>query len=170
MIEFKHENYKIGLCLNIEEWAKEFYDMPDDAIIDNVEEMQRECMGFSDITGRELWIFLPKKYEPLDFESTIAHEVGHIIDFKHKENHEQIEANDELHEEKANYYEGYYMTVRRIVDKANRALAEHLHENAVLHLADVTDTVCHNQSCTAKSQRNYCKINNTDCIERQTGR
>jgi len=127
MIKFKHEDYTVELCLDIDEWAKEFYGMPDGAIIDNVEEMQRECMGFSEISGKQLWIFLPKKYEPEEFESTIAHEVGHIIDLKHTVNPEQIEENDELHELKANYYEGYYMTVRRIVDKANRALAEHIH-------------------------------------------
>ncbi len=119
MIEFEYKGYKVGLCFDIEEWAKKFYDMPDGAIIENRKEMESECMGFSEISENKLWIFLPKKYKEYDFESTVAHEVGHLIEFKYKENPHTGEENDDFHEEKANHYESYYMIVRGIIDKSN---------------------------------------------------
>ncbi len=37
MKTFKEQDYTINICTNIIEWAKEFYDMPDGAILGNEE-------------------------------------------------------------------------------------------------------------------------------------
>jgi uncharacterized protein YjaZ len=65
------------------EWAQEFYDMPQDAIIANKEEVLAECMGFAQIDDKEIWIFVPPQYDLADLIQTIAHEVGHIVEMKH---------------------------------------------------------------------------------------
>lgn len=122
MNSIKHKGYTLNLCTDIIEWAKTFYGMPEDSELDNREELEKECMGFSSLDDKEIWIFVPKNCKAEEFESTIAHEVGHIIEFKHPTNPEQIEENDELHEQKAEHYEQYYMLVRELVRISNKEL------------------------------------------------
>ena len=109
------DEYTIYICIDIIEWAKEFYAMPEGAELANLDEVSKECMGFAQIDDKLIWIFVPEIYHLTDLKETIAHEVGHIIEFKHTSNAEQIEENDELHEIKAEYYMNYYLLVDKIV-------------------------------------------------------
>ncbi len=112
----KEKDYTVNICTDIIEWAKEFYDMPEDAELGNEEEVSSECMGFASIDEKILWVFVPKKYNLKELKETIAHEIGHIIEMEYPTNPEQIESNDELHELKADHYMNFYLLVDKIVD------------------------------------------------------
>mgnify|MGYP003405101418 CR=1 FL=1 len=116
MKTLKEKDYTINICTDIIEWAKEFYDMPEDAELGNEEEVSSECMGFASIDEKILWVFVPKKYDLKELKETIAHEIGHIIEMEYPTNPEQIESNDELHELKADHYMNFYLLVDKIVD------------------------------------------------------
>jgi len=116
MKSFTLGNIEVRVCTDIIEWAKEFYDMPQDSKLVNIEEVSQECMGFANIDDKIIWIFVPKHPDIDDIKTTIAHEVGHIIEFNHQSNLEQIDENDEMHEAKANYYMNYYLLVDKMVN------------------------------------------------------
>lgn len=118
MLIFKEQDYTVNICTDILEWAKEFYEMPEGAILANEEEVSDECMGFACVgEDKEIWIFVPKHYDIKDLKGTIAHEIGHIIELKYPTNPETTEGNDELHELKAKHYEEFYLLVDTIVNK-----------------------------------------------------
>lgn len=116
MHTFTEGGYKVNICTDIIEWAKMFYEMPDNAILEGMEELNNECMGFAQIDDKEIWVFIPAEYNKSNLSSTIAHEIGHIIELEHPDNPEQIEGNDSLHEIKANHYEAYYVLVNKILE------------------------------------------------------
>jgi hypothetical protein len=126
MKQFKEQEYTVNICTDIMEWGKEFYGMPDNAELDNRSELESECMGFSQIDDKEIWVFVPKDASEEEIGETLAHEVGHIIVPEFITNPEQIDGNDELHEQKAEYYKNYYMTVRRMLNKAMSAVGHEL--------------------------------------------
>jgi DNA replication initiation complex subunit (GINS family) len=68
-------------------------------------------------------VFVPKEYDLKDLKETISHEIGHIVEMEYPTNPEQIEANDELHEIKADHYMNFYLLVDKIVTDAVCALA-----------------------------------------------
>lgn len=107
MINFKENNIIVNVCTDIEEWARLFYDMPQDATIDNLEEVTSECMGFADIENNTIWIYIPTNYELKDLKETIAHEVGHL-------HYTYLSADEEV---KANYYMEYFMLTDNIINK-----------------------------------------------------
>ena len=119
----KEQEYTINICTDIIEWAKEFYDIPDGAELANEEEVSSECMGFAQLDEKLVWVFVPKEYELKDLKETIAHEIGHIVEMQYPTNPEQIEANDELHEMKADHYMNFYLLVDKIVTYVVGALA-----------------------------------------------
>lgn len=126
MKQFKEQDYTVNICTDIMEWGKEFYGMPDGAELENRSELESECMGFSQIDDKEIWVFVPKYFNEDELAETLAHEIGHIIVPEFITNPDQIEGNDELHEQKAEYYENYYVTVRRMLNKAKSAVGHEL--------------------------------------------
>jgi hypothetical protein len=113
----KEQDYTIKIYTNILDWARDFYGMPDGAILANEDEVSHECQGFAEIDTKSISIFVPKDFNIRELKETLAHEVGHIIELQWPANPEQIEENDELHEIKANYYADYYMLVDSIIEK-----------------------------------------------------
>ncbi len=111
MKTFKIEDYTINVCTDTAEWEKEFYNMPEGAILE-----VDGCMGVTSINDKEIWVFVPPVYDIMELKRTIAHEVGHIIEFNYPKNIEQIDGNDELHELKANHYSKFYMVTDDIVN------------------------------------------------------
>lgn len=107
MKTYNEQHITINICTDIEEWAKEFYNMPENAVIDNIEEVTSECMGFADVENNIIWIYIPDRHDLKDIKKTIAHEVGHL----HKSN---IKGGEES---KAQYYEDFYMLVDNIKNK-----------------------------------------------------
>ncbi len=106
MKTLKEPDYTINICSDVIEWAKEFYNMPDCAILGNEEEVSNECMGFANIDKKEIWIFVPKFYS-----------------LKYATNFKQIEANDEFHESKADYYMNFYLLVDKIFNDITNLLS-----------------------------------------------
>ncbi len=107
MKSFQINSISVNVCNNIIEWAVEFYDMPNNATIDNIEEVTSECMGFADIDNKIIWVYLPDNYDLIDLKKTIAHEVGHLQS-------NNIIGGEEV---KANYYEDYFILVDKIINK-----------------------------------------------------
>jgi hypothetical protein len=125
MITLKEEDYTINICIDIIEWAKKFYDMPDDAILENKSEVDNECMGFACIEDKEVWIFIPKEYKLKELKETIAHEIGHIIELKYPTNPPTLtDKNEYLHELKADHYMSFYSLVDKIVTDVVSVLIE----------------------------------------------
>lgn len=118
----KIKGYTINICTDIVEWAKEFYDMPDGAILANEDEVSSECMGFSQLDDKLVWIFVPKEYDLKDLKETIAHEIGHIIEGGFKHNPAPRMRN--LHEKKANHYMNFYLLTDEIIELTITSLSE----------------------------------------------
>ena len=123
MKTLKEQDYTINICTDIIEWAKEFYGIPDGAELANEDEVSSECMGFAQLDEKLVWVFVPNEYDIKDLKETIAHEIGHIVEMEYPTNPEQIEANDELNEMKADHYMNFYLLVDKIVTDVVGALA-----------------------------------------------
>ena len=106
MRKFTKKGIKVNVCTDINQWAKKFYGMKKGEQIANVKEVSKECMGFAEPDTNQIWIFIPKSFEPLDVHSVIAHEVGHLMTLP-----------DDEPETKAEHYEKYFSTVYEIILK-----------------------------------------------------
>ena len=118
MQTYKEQDITIDVYIDINEFGKEFYGMPDNAIAD--EEMEKEMWGFACIDTKTISIFLPSDYNKIELAETVAHELGHIVELPYPTNPEQINGNDELHELKANHYQDFYKTVTAIMEIIDR--------------------------------------------------
>lgn len=117
MKQFKEQDYTINICIDIIEWAKEFYGMPEGSVLENEQEVSSECMGFANIDEKEIWIFVPKIFNLNDLKETVAHEIGHIIEMEYPTNPDQTDKNFDLHELKADHYMNFYLLVDKIVSQ-----------------------------------------------------
>lgn len=113
MEKFKIEDYTINVCRDIIEWGVFFYGIPEDAQIQNIEELTTESMGFAIIEDKEIFIFIPIGNQNC-YKSTIAHEIGHIIEGGFKKN--PTPRMNKLHEKKAEHYEYYFNLVTKIIN------------------------------------------------------
>lgn len=118
MNKFTYKQYTVNLCTDIEEWAKEFYDMPDGATIENIDEVTSECMGFADTRTNEIYIYVPSEYKVEDVYATLAHEIGHC------QNHIPSCRTNKQHEQKADAYETFFCDVVRIYNTCIDMLIE----------------------------------------------
>jgi hypothetical protein len=116
MKHFTDQDVNIFVCTAIEEWAKEFYDMPEGSIFD-AEQTQGwdQVMGFASIDDKTIWIFLPQDYEVEQLEETVAHELGHLAEMKLLSNPDQSDDNFDLHEQKADYFMNFYLQCKRVI-------------------------------------------------------
>lgn len=117
MRTFFVEDFKINVCQDILEWTKTFYDVPEGAILEEEDRDKVEHMGFSNIDGKEIWVFAPEKWNLFELKQIVAHEVGHIVELKHNLNPAQSDDNDDLHELKADHYMNFFMLVDNIVSQ-----------------------------------------------------
>jgi hypothetical protein len=116
MKTIKEQGYTISICTDFNEWVKEFYEIAEGCIVMPYDQDDKECMGFAEITEKEIWVFLPKDYSLKDLKETVAHEIGHIIEMEHPTNPPE-DAADELHELKADHYMNFFMLVDKIVER-----------------------------------------------------
>lgn len=117
MITKQLENTKVNICTDIMEWGREFYGIPEDYKIEdlqNATELQSECMGFSSIDDNELWIYKSKNCSFEELLSTVAHELGHLVEGGYKKNPPQTKRYDSRHELKAIHYENFVVKSHRI--------------------------------------------------------
>lgn len=113
METFKEQDYTVNICTDIMEWGREFYDLddlPEDAVLANREELESQCMGFANIEDKEIWVFVSNDFDEEELGETIAHEIGHIIETGFTEDGDP--------EEKAEFYESFYSTVRKVLKKS----------------------------------------------------
>jgi len=158
MKTLKQEDYTINVCTDIIEWAKEFYGMPDDSKLANEDEVSGECMGFSQIDTKTIWIFVPKEYDLKDLKETIAHEIGHITEIPYPINPEQTDINDDIHEMKADYYMNFYIFVDKIVsDVLSESIKQYL-KSDVLSESINESTIAMQEKCIYCSREQYKPI------------
>jgi Zn-dependent peptidase ImmA (M78 family) len=112
MITKQIENTKVTLYTDAEEYAKDFFDIPEGAILDT--NNLTESAGFSSIDDDEIWIFKGKNCSFEELLSTVAHELGHLIEGGYKKNPPQIKRYDSRHELKAIHYENFVIKSHRI--------------------------------------------------------
>lgn len=111
MKQLSVKEYKVNVYYDIEEWGREFYGMPEGAILEDREELESECMGFACPDDNRISIFIPKYQKYRELEKTVAHELGHLMEFKAESSDEA-----ERQEEKANHYESFYELVNDVLD------------------------------------------------------
>ena len=87
--------------------------MPKNSTIANEKQVTSECMGFAQPDGKKIWIFLPERYSYIDLGAVVAHEIGHIVEFKFSGK----KLTDEQHEAKADHYMDYFLLVNKIIHK-----------------------------------------------------
>lgn len=116
MHTFKVQDIEVNITSDILEWGREFYGIEEGHTIheDYVEELTSTSMGFAYLQEKQIWVFIPTGNKPECYRSTIAHEVGHVIEggFKKNPSARMIQ----LHEKKAEHYENYYMLVSEIIE------------------------------------------------------
>jgi hypothetical protein len=115
MKRFTVLGHKVNICRDIEEWGRMFYGVPEDidfSTLDNREELESECMGFAQPEDGEIWIYVPRDCRQNDLAETIAHELGHVIEFDGTGLPEEIRQ-----EKKAEHYENFYKLVMQIRSK-----------------------------------------------------
>ena len=118
MKSFSHKGYTIEVFDDIKEWGITFYDMPENAVIEEsfFKEFNNEISGFANIEDKIIHLFIYNKDDLIEIENTIAHEVGHIIEGGFKKSPPNKSRYDKRHELKANHYQDYYMLVRDIYE------------------------------------------------------
>lgn len=101
-------NVTVFYTQDITEWGHEFYNVPEDAELENREELELYPMGFAEIENKIVWIFIPPfptSYN--DILLTVAHELGHIVENGFKKNPPQKQRYFHKHEQKAVHYENF---------------------------------------------------------------
>ena len=114
MDQFKIKDYTVNICQDIYEWGREFYGIPDNAELENIQELTSTSMGFSMLEEKELWVYIPEGNKKECYRSTIAHELGHIIEGGFKKN--PAPRMSKLHEKKAEHYEQYFNLVMEVIN------------------------------------------------------
>jgi hypothetical protein len=104
-ITFK--DISIGLYTDPESFARKFYDVPENAILDM--ESLPDSAGFSELDEKQIWIYVGKLCSFEELLSTVSHEMGHIVTGGFTNNPPSDEKYDYLHEEKADHYEQFVM-------------------------------------------------------------
>lgn len=118
MKEFKFNNISVCLYSDPEAFARKFYDVPENAVLDM--ESLPDSAGFSEIESKQIWIYVGKTCTFKELLSTVAHELGHLITGGFIENPPFEEEYDELHEVKAEHYEDFVVNsydLAKIIEK-----------------------------------------------------
>lgn len=114
MNQFKIEEYTINVCQDIFEWCDMFYEVSHEAVILNIEELTSTSMGFALLKEKEIWVYIPEGNKRDCYSSTIAHEIGHVIEGGFKKN--PAPRMVKLREKKAEHYENYFKLVNKIIE------------------------------------------------------
>lgn len=112
MKTFTCKGIKICYYSDPQEYAKKFVEIPEGAEI--AMEYLPKSTGMAEIDTKTIHIF---KGSCCDFDellSTVAHELGHIVEGGYKKNPPQKPRYDNKHEDKANHYEQFVMLARSI--------------------------------------------------------
>lgn len=112
MITQKIEDVTVNFYTNAQEYANDFFDMPDGAEIDDL--YLPESAGFASIDDKEIWIYKRHDCTFEDLLSTVAHELGHLVEGGFKKNPPQTNRYDKKHELKAIHYENFTVKAYRI--------------------------------------------------------
>ena len=123
----KYEDYTIEVFTTAKEWGTTFYGMPDDVACteEELKEMNGEINGFACIADKTISLYVPDLTDLDEVETTIAHEVGHIIEGGFKKNPPDKPRYNKKHEVKANHYEDYYNTVKNINKLVQKKIEEY---------------------------------------------
>lgn len=105
MISNKIGDIKVTLYTDANEYAKEFFDIPDGAVLDT--ENLPDSAGFSCIDDNEIWIYMGDDCSFEELLSTVSHELGHLVEGGFRKNPPQKRRYNKKHELKAEHYEHF---------------------------------------------------------------
>lgn len=114
MIQSTIDNIKVCLYTDANEFTKDFFDIPEGAILDETD--LPLSAGFACIEENAIWIYRCEGCTFEDLLSTVAHELGHIITGGYSKNLPESKRYDKKHEQKAEHYEQFVMRAYRITD------------------------------------------------------
>jgi hypothetical protein len=109
-IQFKDISVKI--YTDAVEYTNDWFGMPEGAILDK--SSVPESAGMADIIGKEIAIFTTKLCSFDDLLSTVAHELGHLVENGFKKNPPQKPRYEKRHELKAEHYESFTIDSYRL--------------------------------------------------------
>lgn len=119
MEKFEYKDYKVSVWMDAMEYAKEFFEIPDGAVLD--EEDATTCAGHAEIEEKEIYIFVPEFPTDNDLWAVVAHEIGHVIEFHHDPVPVSVSIDDpmgeekaEVHERRAEFFENFFLDVIKI--------------------------------------------------------
>ena len=94
------------------EWVNEFYDVPKGAILD--ETQLPASAHFACVPENEIAIYVREDCSFTELLSTVAHELGHLIEGGFKKNPPEKDRYLKKHEEKAEHYEAFVLKAYKI--------------------------------------------------------
>ena len=115
MISTIIEGIKVSLYTDPDNFANDFFDIPDGAILDKT--ALPTTAGFACVDDNEIWIYKSKESTFIDLLLTVSHELGHLVEYGYDMNILKEEGYEYANEIKANHYESF-------VDKAYKITTE----------------------------------------------
>lgn len=114
MKEIEFKDLKIQVYTDPYEWANEFYEIPENVEFEIDLDRLPETAGFAQIGDKQISLFVRNDCEFLQLLSVVAHEYGHIIEGGFTHNPPEEDEYDELHEQKAEFYERFVVDCYQI--------------------------------------------------------
>lgn len=108
----KIEGIKISLYTDAEEYVKDFFEIPDGAFLDTTN--LPKSAGFACVEDNEIWIYKGSDCSFEELLSTVAHELGHLVEGGFKKNPPNKVRYNAKHELKAIHYENFVLKSYRI--------------------------------------------------------
>ena len=107
MRSFTYNELTICVYTDPYEWLDEFYEIPEGVEYEVKINDLPDSAGFAQIDDKHIFIFKKKDCDFEDMIATVSHEYGHIIEGGFTHNPPQEDEYDELHEQKAEFYEKF---------------------------------------------------------------
>ena len=114
MKQLTYNQLTIEVYTDPDEWITEFFENSDECNMSREELLNID--GFADIEGNIIYLFKRVDYTFVDILATIAHEYGHIIKNSPSDDIPLEPEYNELHEEKAEFYEEFVLDCYKLTE------------------------------------------------------
>lgn len=112
MKQLQFNDIYVEVYTDAKEFTSKYFDLPEGAIVD--ETSVPDSAGFANITDKRIAIFVTEICSFEELLSTVAHELGHLIENGFKKNPPQKPRYDKRHEQKAEHYENFVINSYKI--------------------------------------------------------
>jgi Zn-dependent peptidase ImmA (M78 family) len=115
MLKLEIEGQVVHFYTDVLEYVHTFFVIPDNVVVDTND--IPESAGFASIDDNEIYIFASNNCSFSDLLSTVAHELGHLVEGGFKKNPPQKQRHYKTHEKKACHYEDFVVKSFRITNE-----------------------------------------------------